>query len=664
MPTIAEMFDLAVRFHQGNDLKRAEQLYRQILQADSAHDGALHLLGVLAYQTGHHADAIALLKQAVALKPGVANYQYHLGVVYKDQGKIAEASDYLRQAVKCDPNHPAAHNNLGIILQRLGRFAEALDCFRQALRINPRQASTLSNMGIACEGLGRLDEAMACYQDSLHIDPAQVNTHINLGLAHFSQGELDAACACYRHALAVDPNHADAHNNLGLILKLQGLLAEATACHRRALALKPDFAAAHSDLLYTMIFDADQNPEAIFAEHQRWNQMHAAPLAEFVRPHDNEKNPERRLRIGYVSPDFREHPVGRFLLPLLASHDHGNFEIFCYSSVPKPDPFTDQCRSHAEIWRDVSGMSDEDLANNIRQDRIDILVDLSMHTGGNRLLVFARKPAPIQVTYLAYCGTTGLNAIDYRLTDPYLDADDRNEIFYSEKSMRLPETYWCYQPVAATLENMPLPSSRLGSITFGCLNNFSKATMPTLDTWSRILRKMSEARLLLFVPAGSARIRLQEFFGRREIAASHLEFVDKLPMADYFRTYERIDVALDPFPYGGGTTTCDALWMGVPVVCLAGQAAVGRGGVSILSNIGLTELIAQDTDAYVRIALELAEDRTRLARLRATLRERMRNSRLMDAPRFARHVEAAYRAMWQDWCAENLTVRLLVVLDK
>jgi protein O-GlcNAc transferase len=652
MQLIAEMFEVAVRSHQGGDLSRAEQLYRQILQADCAHDGALHLLGVLAYQAGHHADAIALLKQAIALKPSVANYQYHLGIVFKDQGFLPDALACFQRAVQCDPNHAAAQSTSGIILQRLGRFDEAVECFRQALRLNPRQASMLSNMGIAFEGLGRPDEAMDCYREALHIDPAHVNAHINLGLAHFGQAELDVASECFRHALTVDPNHADAHNNLGLVLKLQGNLTEATACHRRALALKPDFAAAHSDLLYTMIFGPDQNPETIFAEHLRWNRMHAVPLTKFFRPHDNDKNPERRLRIGYVSPDFREHPVGRFLLPLLEAHDHANFEIFCYASVPIPDRFTDQCRSHADVWRNVSGMSDENLADIIRQDRIDILVDLSLHTGGNRLLLFARKPAPVQVTYLAYCGTTGLKTIDYRLTDPFLDPDDRNERFYSEQSIRLAETFWCYQPATETLENTPLPSSQLGQITFGCLNNFSKVTAPTLETWSRILRQMPPARLLLYVPVGSARARLQEFFSQRDIEANRLEFVAKVPMADYFQTYGRIDIALDPFPYGGGTTTCDALWMGVPVVCLAGETAVGRGGVSILTNIGLSELIAQDTDAYVRIAVALAEDRTRLISLRASLRARMRNSPLMDAPRFARHVEVAYRAMWRAWCAK------------
>ncbi len=654
MLNISEMFDSAVRSHQGGDLKRAEQLYRQILQADYAHDGALHLLGVVAYQTGHHADAIALLKQAVALNPSVANYQYHLGLVYKDQGQFLDALELFQQAAILDPNHATAHGNAGNILQRLGRFAEAVESFQQARRLKPRQASTLSNMGIAFEGLGRLDEAMACYQEALRIDPAHVNAHINLGLAYFGQEELDAARACFRHALAVNPNHADAHNSLGLVLKLQGQLAQATACHRRALALKPDFVAAHSDLLYTMIFDPDQNPETIVAEHERWNRMHAAPLANFSRQHDNDKNPERRLRIGYVSPDFREHPVGRFLLPLLEAHDHGNFEIYCYSAVPLPDRFTNQCRTHADVWRDVHRMSDENLANIIRQDRIDILVDLSMHTGGNRLLMFARKPAPIQVTYLAYCGTTGLEVIDYRLTDPFLDPDDRNERFYSEQSIRLPETYWCYQPAIETPENTPLPSSQVGHITFGCLNNFSKATEPTLETWSRILRQLPQARLLLFVPVGSARMRVQEFFSQRDITAGRLEFVGKVPMVDYLQTYERIDVALDPFPYGGGTTTCDALWMGVPVVCLAGQAALGRGGVSILSNVGLPELIAQDTEQYIRIASELADDRPRLTAMRAALRDRMRTSPLMNAPRFARHVEAAYGAMW----------RSHVILDK
>ena len=376
------------------------------------------------------------------------------------------------------------------------------------------------------------------------------------------------------------------------------------------------------------------------------------PLAEFIQPHLNNRSPDRRLRVGYVSPNFGSHPVGRFLLPLLESHDKESFETFCYASVEIADAMTDRCRAHADVWRDMLGLSDEQVAHAIRQDRIDILVDLTMHMRRNRLLVFARKPAPVQVTYLAYCGTTGLSTMDYRLTDPYLDPPGQDERFYSELSVRLPETYWCYRPAIETPPVNAQPALEAGHVTFGSLNNFCKVTPPALAAWSRLLQAVPKSWLLLHAHPGSHRDRVCEFLNEQGISPERVVFVDFQPMAEYFGVYQRIDVALDPFPYGGGTTTCDALWMGVPVVSLAGQTAVGRGGLSILSNIGLPELVACDTEQYVRIAAELAQDLPRLRDLRATLRQRMQSSPLMDVPRFARNIEAAYREMWRRWCAD------------
>jgi predicted O-linked N-acetylglucosamine transferase (SPINDLY family) len=295
-------------------------------------------------------------------------------------------------------------------------------------------------------------------------------------------------------------------------------------------------------------------------------------------------------------------------------------------------------------------LSDEQLADAIRQDQIDILVDLTMHMAKGRLLVFARKPAPVQVTYLAYCGTTGLRVMDYRLTDPYLDPPGDSERCYSEQSVWLPETYWCYRP---TIEAPPvngLPALLAGGVTFGCLNNFCKVTAPTLAAWRRLLQAVPGSRLLVHSHPGKHRDRVRDFFTQEGVSPERVTFAGKLPITDYFRTYARIDVALDPFPYGGGTTSCDALWMGVPVVSLAGQTAVGRGGLSILSNLGLTDLVARDCEQYVRIAADLANNLPRLGELRATLRARMQNSPLMDTPRFAGNIEAAYRAMWQRWC--------------
>ena len=328
------------------------------------------------------------------------------------------------------------------------------------------------------------------------------------------------------------------------------------------------------------------------------------------------------------------------------------FEIFCYDTMSRPDAVTERCRSQVDVWRELAGRTDEEVARVIRGDRIDILVDLTMHLANSRLLVFARKPAPIQVTYLAYCGTTGLSTMDYRLSDPYLDPPGEEDGCYSEETIRLPETYWCYQPAIVPPPPSPLPALQAGHLTFGCLNNFGKITAPCLEAWSRLLQAIPEARLLLHAQEGGHRDRVWDYLEERGVGRDRLTFVGRSTIEEYLRLYERIDVGLDPFPYGGGTTTCDALWMGVPVVSLAGQTAVGRGGLSILSNVGLPELVGHDVSEYASIASRLAQDRPRLCELRSTLRSRMQRSPLMDAPRFARGVEAAYRTIWQRFCAQ------------
>ena len=389
----------------------------------------------------------------------------------------------------------------------------------------------------------------------------------------------------------------------------------------------------------------------IHEEHRRWNRQHAEPLKKFIQPHTNDRNPDRRLRIGYVSPDLREHVVGQNLLPLLAKHDHQRVEVFAYAKVPAPDAMTERLRSHTDAWRSLVGLSDAQAADLIRQDRIDILVDLALHTANNCLLVFARKPAPVQVTYLAYAGSSGLTTMDYRLSDPYLDPPGGDESVYSEQTLRLPETYWCYQPVV-DLPPQPPPALEKGFITFGCLNNFCKVNEPLLSLWAEILRGVPHSRLLLHAYEGSPRQHVLEHLQREGIDPHRVSFAGKLPVAVYFQQYHSIDIALDTFPYGGGTTTCDTLWMGVPVVSLAGKTAVGRAGLSILSNVGLPELVANTPEEYVHLAIRLANDLPRLKDLRSTLRQRMQASPLMDAPRFARNVEAAYRQMWRNWCEQ------------
>jgi predicted O-linked N-acetylglucosamine transferase (SPINDLY family) len=366
-----------------------------------------------------------------------------------------------------------------------------------------------------------------------------------------------------------------------------------------------------------------------------------------VRPSRGKDSAGRRLRVGYVSADFTDHCQSFFTLPLLARHDRRRFEVFCYSSAARPDAITEKLRACAENWRDVAGVSDERLAKMIGEDRIDILVDLNMHMANGRLLTFARKPAPVQVAWLAYPGTTGLEAMDYRLTDPYLDPPGQHDEFYSERTIRLPESFWCYEPLEGDIPVNQLPALGAGHFTFGCLNNFCKVNRAVLELWGAVMRAVGGSRLLLLAPRGGARQRVVDILGRQGIDDSRLEFVDRQPRWEYLRLYHRIDLCLDTFPYNGHTTSLDSLWMGVPPLTLVGAAAVGRAGWSQLSNLALRELAADTPQRFVEIAGRWAGDLSQLSRLRASLRDLMLGSPLCDAGRFARSMETAYETMWQ-----------------
>jgi len=568
-------------------------------------------------------------------------------------GRLTQAEALARQILAQQPGHAAAWHLLAVLASQVGRPDMAVELLQRAIAIDPTHAGYHSNLGRLLLDQGQLDGAIAAFRQALVCQPDFPEACNNLGVAHSKKGELDQAVACYRRAIALAPNSTDAYNNLGAILKEQGQLDEALACYDRALAINPALAGTHSNKLFALHFHPAIDARAIYQEHRRWNQIHAAPLG--LPPHTrgahgNERSPERPLRIGYLSPDFRDHPVGRFLLPLLAAHDHEQCNIYCYYAMTGSDSVTERLAAAADQWRNIAGLTDAAAAQTIAADGIDILVDLAMHTAGNRLLIFARKPAPVQITYLAYCSTTGLDAMDYRLSDPYLDPPGGDQTLYAEQTVRLPETYWCYQPSIPTPAVGPLPMLSAGHITFGSLNNFNKLKPTTLAVWCRLLQAVGQSRLLLYAHEGSHRQWVRDLLAQAGVDPQRVDFVARTPTTEYFQWYHRIDIALDPFPYGGGTTICDALWMGVPVISLAGQTAVSRGGLSILSNAGLPELVAANAAQYVTIASDLATNTARLADLRRTLRERLTPSPLMDAPRFARHIEAAYRGMWRNWC--------------
>jgi predicted O-linked N-acetylglucosamine transferase (SPINDLY family) len=693
-------------------LADAIDCYRHALTLAPDYPELHYNLAVMLKTAGQLEEAIASYRRALTLRPSYPDALNNLSIALLELARYGEAIDYCRRAIEIDPDHPAAHNNLGNALKHLGRLDEAIDAYRRAVALQPRSATAHNNLAVALRDAGRSGEALGCFQSALSLDPNLAETHNNLGITLQTAGQLGDALVCFERAVQLKGDYPEALNNLGLLYKDMARLDDAVACFQRALAIKPPRADVHSNLIYTLLFQPDRQRESAH-ELQRWSMLHAKPLRSHIRPHDNDPSRDRRLKIGYVSPDFRDHCAASFLLPLLRNHDHSGFEIHCFASVPRPDEMTRQLSALADAWHPTAALTDSALAQLVRDQRIDILVDLTLHMASNRLLTFARKPAPVQVTWLGYPGSTGLATIDYRLSDPHLDPPDQRGIAIAcsepplsspspgnpgevgrgsfriensfqfpppplpspgntggggkpaetcdppglrgciETTWRLPDTFWCYDPLGCDPPVNQLPAASNGVVTFGCLNNFCKTNPALLRLWASTLRQVPLSRLILLAPVGSARQRALAVFQSEGIDPSRIQFEAGRSRADYLRLYHQIDIALDSFPYNGHTTSLDAFWMGIPVVTLAGNTPVSRAGACQLTNLGLPELIARSEAQFTQIATELAGDLPRLAALRTGLRSRMEASPLTDAKRFARNIEQAYRAMWTNWCADQ-----------
>jgi len=553
----------------------------------------------------------------VALKIDLVQALNNLGIAYFEQGKYDDAVATYQRALVVKPDYARAHCHLGNAYYKQGRYAEAVGSYRRALAIEPNYAEACSDLGTALVYLDRPDEAVA---------------------------------NC-RKALDLKPDYARAHHNLAFVLMHQGKPDAALASCQQAQALQPDFALAHDTGLLALLYRDAESPHEILAAHRRYAAQFEAPLRPLWPAHTNNRDPSRRLKIGYVSPDFRVHSVAYFMEPLLAHHDRRMAEIFCYYNFGVRDALTKRLMAYADHWLDCAGLTDAELAARIQTDGIDILVDLAGHTGSNRLLVFARKPAPVQVTYLGYVATTGLTAMDYRLS--HSDADPTGyERYNSERLYRLPRSLWCYRPPLDMPAVEPVtPARRNGHITFGSLNNIAKISDSAIALWSRLLQALPGSRLIMAdVALGAAQQHMYARFAAHGIAAACIELHPKLPHQSFRELHHRIDIALDPFPHNGNTTTCESLWMGVPVLSLIGDRFVARFGYLLLKTIGLAELAAHDEAEYLAIATALAQDLDRLDTLRGGMRARIESSPLRDEAGLTRDLETAYRAMWQQWC--------------
>jgi len=610
-------------------------------------------LGNALRDLGNLDEAVVSYRRALRLKPGIAEIHNNLGTLFKDQGNLDEAVNCYQQTLVLKPNYAEANSNLGNALRDQGKLDEAIAAFRQALVLNPTLAEAHTNLGNALRDRGKLDEAILCYQQAVVLNPNFAEAHSNLGNALNDQGKLDEAEICSHRALLLKPGIAEIHSNLGNVFKDQGKLDEAVAAYRQALVLKPDYADSHSNLLFCLNYVDDISNEEIYKESVCWNERHALRYRPSNVAYNNERRSDRRLRIGYVSPDLRTHSVAYFLEPLLQGHDRQAVEIFCYADVVQPDSVTTRLQGLADHWLMTIGLSDDKLAARIRTDGIDILIDLAGHTAHNRLGVFAREPAPVQVTWLGYPNTTGLDAIDYRLVDAVTDPVGEADACASETLLRLPSGFLCYGGPEGMPEPADPPCLTAATVTFGSFNNPAKVSPSTLDVWAKLLTRLPEARLLLkgksFANATTRALFIARL-GERGVAPERVELVAWAPSnIAHLALYERVDIALDPFPYNGTTTTCEALWMGVPVITLRGDRHAGRVGASLLSHGGLTDWIAGSVEDYVEIAVALAGNPSHLRDLRRSLRPHLKASPLCDSKAFAGQIEAAFRTMWQQW---------------
>lgn len=584
-----QLLQVALNHQRAGHFQQAEQLYLQVLQQAPRNANALNLLGLLYLQTYRYTKALPLAERVVALNPKVPEFAFNLGNVYL----------------------------------RMTRWKDAQVCFENAMRLRAQY-------------------------------PEAAN---HLGVVYKEQGALDRAIEFYKKALAWMPDYQDALNNLGHALQAQGNTEDAIACYRRVLNKKPDAVETFQNLLLTSNYSSTLDRKAIFDLHKEFADRFERPLIRAAQSLDNSRIPDRRLRIAYLSPDFRSHVVAQFIEPVLQHHDRDNFELFAYYNHTLQDPTTKRLRLYFDQWQVIVALNDEQVAEKIRSDQIDILVDLAGHTSGNRILLFAKRPAPIQVSWIGYPNTTGLSSIDYRITDAYCDPEGEADIYHSEKLLRLPECFSCFTMRDDCPDVAPLPADVNDFITFGSFNNLAKLTPVVLEVWAEILQQVPSSRLVLKyrgLEDAAIRSSLSGLFEKNGIAAERIDCLGQdTSYIDHLQHYSVVDIGLNPFPYNGTTTTCDALWMGVPVITMAGDSHASRVGVSQLSNLGLPELIAASKTDYISIARRLAGNRKLLSSMRRDLRQRMSDSPLLNAAAFTINLEFAYREIWRNWCCQR-----------
>lgn len=648
-----EQLQAGLDAHRAGRFLDAQRHYRDLVSAHPTAHRALQLLGVVCHQLGDHSAAENYLRTAIELAGDVAEYQANLGGVLLNLSRNSEAIVCLERARDlCEPNADTLFN-LGEAQRRNQQLDAAESTWLTALAIRPDSSEILNHLGMLEIMRHRWDLARQYFERALQIKPNCADSLNNLGIVTQSTGDVHTALSLYKQALRVRPRFAEACNQLAMAYRDLNQVDEALACYKQALEFKPDFHLARSAYVYLLNYDLSASKQQILDEHRKWADLccQVTPLP----PAPNDRSPDRTLRIGLLSPDLRRHPVAKYLEPILQLHDRGRFHLTCYAEVANPDDVTERLRGHVSEWRFTNGMDDRQVAELVRSDKIDILLDLAGHTANSRLRSLAFRPAPIQVSYLGYPATTGLNAVDYYLTDPIL-VPEGEEVFFSETVLRLPRVC-CFTPPESAPPVAPPPYVRNGQLTFGSLHRPEKLTASTFDLWSSVLRRVPEARLLVFWAAMRPEVqeRIRSQLIQRGVLPRQLEVRSELRDSNYLSVYNEIDIGLDVVPWNGGTTTLEALWMGVTVLGLMGDRMLSRGTASILTHIGHPQLVAHCSQAYVDLASDFAADPGRLISLRSRLRKDVHLT-MADGLTFIQNLEATYRSLWHHWCSRHPAV--------
>jgi protein O-GlcNAc transferase len=607
--------------------------------------------GVALQAAGRPEEAIAAYGEALRLKPDLFEAHLNRGLVLGRLGRSPEALAALDEALRLRPGSGEAHFNRGNALRALGRCDEALSAYDRALEIRPELGLAHFCRGLILRQGRRADEALAAFEQALGLEPQFAEAHFNRGNALAALGRFEDAVRAYDRSLQIRPGSAEAHLNRGVLLHQQGRRAEALADYDQACRLAPNSAQAQSAYLYGLNYAPLQDERALFDAHRAWGARQAR-RASRPRAAGERRDPHKILRVGLVSADFDRHPVGYLIEPVLAAVDPSELQFVCYSGVGEEDDLTARLKRRSALWRSTLGISDRAMADLVRADGIDILIDLAGHTAANRLPVFALEPAPVQASWIGYPCTTGLPAIGYALMDE-ATVPAGAERWFVERVVRLPETRFCYAPPEYAPPPGPPPIVERGRATFGSFNNLCKVTPEVVRLWARVLGAVPGARLVLkwtTLAGPETCARYRRWFAAEGLDPARVELRAASPHPQMLAEYGDIDIALDPFPYSGGLTSLEALWQGVPIVTLPGRRPVARQTLGFLQNLGRAEWVARDPDDYVRISVDLASGPRALAAMRRTQRARMAASPLCDAPRFARNFEAALRALWHDWC--------------